>query len=517
MSQQNKNEFDNEEIRTDFEDFDVTFKSDDASNEDFSEVIIEGRGVSRSSEGEYLENVVLASGMAALQSERFRTKTRSDRAAEKALKELEEQSLSSLKHEAPAETPAEVLTQPSELAVSDTDVPAQGGEEETAAAVSEAIPAVAVAQAAAAQVESKPFAIDERDENSDKRRHRYSSRSHSKAARRWRKMKGWQRGIIIFLTVFLILVIAAVSTVYLMYYYGKKATMADNYGDNFQSSIYYNGVEYIYNTDITSIAFIGVDKRAFGINDDLVEKVGQNDVNMVLSVDTKTGDSHVVVLPRDSLVDVDKYSVNGEYMGSDKKQLCLAYSYGDGKSTSCDNAIVSMQRILYGVPINTYVALDLDGIAPLNDALGGITVVSPNDYEDKYKKGQEITLQGDAAEKFVRARESNLEGDAKRRERQIAYVKAYIAQAAERGLKNPALLRDIYNIGTGYTVSNLTLSRSMYFGSTMLSNPTEMLSFNNVSSLKGKLKLDKEGYALTVLDETSTLETVLDVYYTPLK
>ena len=101
MSQQNNdnNTIENEPIRTDFEDFDVTFKHDDLSNDDFSEVIIEGRGLAKSHEGEYLENVVLASGMAALQSERFRTKTRSERAAQKALKDLETQSLHSLQGE----------------------------------------------------------------------------------------------------------------------------------------------------------------------------------------------------------------------------------------------------------------------------------------------------------------------------------------------------------------------------------------------------------------------------------
>ena len=105
MSEQNNNKPNteaeataaDEQIRTDFEDFDVTFKHDDSSNDDFTEVIIEGRGTVRSNRDEYLENVVLASGMAALQSERFRSKTRSDRAAQKALKELENRSLETLR------------------------------------------------------------------------------------------------------------------------------------------------------------------------------------------------------------------------------------------------------------------------------------------------------------------------------------------------------------------------------------------------------------------------------------
>ena len=320
-----------------------------------------------------------------------------------------------------------------------------------------------------------------------------------------------------FLLIFLMIVVGAVATVYFMHNSGKQATMAENYGDNFQSSIFYNGVEYIYNTDITTVAFIGVDKRTFGLNDDLVKKVGQNDVNMVVAIDTKTGESHVIVLPRDTLVDVNKYSLDGDFMGADKRQLCLAYSYGDGAQTSCDNAVTSMQRILYGIPINTYVALNLDGIAPLNDALGGITLTCPNDFLDKVKKGEEITLNGDEAETFIRGRDETLEGDAKRRERQIAYVKAYVSQAAQSGLKNPQLLGDIYTIGKDYTVTNLTLSRSLYFGTAILSNPGQVLAFENVKSLSGKLKLDDAGYALTVLDENKTLETVLDVYYTALK
>ncbi|MBQ6381943.1 MAG: LCP family protein [Clostridia bacterium] len=508
-----------EPLRTDFEDFDVTFEHDDSSNDDFAEVIIEGRGAVKNDRGEYLENVVLASGMAALQSERFRTKTRSERAAKKALQELEQQSLKSLQNES-GEGEMRQEQEQREQAGSETAA-AQPVQEDAPQSPAEPAPETQPAQAAqnpaGKAAKKEPFQVDERDENSDKRRHHYSSKSHSKAARRWRKMKKWQRAIIIILALLLALIIGTVSSVYIMHQRGQEAMMEENYGESFQNSVFYDGVEYIYNTDMTTVAFIGVDKRSFGVNDELVEKVGQNDVNMVVAINTKTGESHVIVLPRDSLVDVSKYSLEGDYMGADKQQLCLSYAYGDGAYTSCTNTIASMQRILYGIPINTYVALDMDGIAPLNDALGGITVTCPNDYEDKYKKGEEITLNGKEAERFIRTRESTLEGDAQRRERQIAYVKAYVSQAAERGMKNPQLLADIYSVGKDYTVTNLSLSRSLYFGTVILQNPSEVLSFENVNSLKGKLGKDDAGYAVTELDEDDTLKTVLDVYYTALK
>ena len=140
MSEQNNNKLNTEPeepLRTDFEDFDVTFKHDDSSNDDFTEVIIEGRGAVRHDDDEYLENVVLASGMAALQSERFRSKTRSDRAAQKALEELENRSLESLNGSAVAHTSAqskEPQPQPAEQSASEDAISETPVQAETASA-----------------------------------------------------------------------------------------------------------------------------------------------------------------------------------------------------------------------------------------------------------------------------------------------------------------------------------------------------------------------------------------------
>ena len=517
MSQQNKDEkYNSEGIRTDFEDFDVTFKHDDSSNDDFTEVIIEGRHRGFDNSGEYLENVVLASGIQSLQSERFRAKTRSTRAAQKALRELDEMSLGNT-------SPANAEKSSAENNSAEKEAPELESSTKEAEAVSEKSPEAQSVQSAPVQIISKsekanePFQVDERDENSDKHRRSYhSKKSNSKFARRWRRLKGWQKGIIIFLLVFLILIVSAVTTVYLMHTNGKKNMMADNYGDSFESSIFYNDVEYIYNPDITSIAFMGVDRRKFGLQDDLVGTAGQSDVNMVVAVNTKTGDTNVIVIPRDTEVDVNKYSLAGDYMGTSKQQLCLAYAFGDGAVTSCDNQIVSMQRILYGIPINTYIALNLDGIKPLNDAIGGVKLVCPNTFGD-YTKGEEIVLNGEEAENFIRTRETSNVGDVGRRERQVAYVKAYVETVLQKSLSNPAALTQIYDIGKQYTVTNLSLSRALYFGTSIISNLSKVTSFDNITSLEGKLTEDSAGYALVELNEDDVLKTVLDIYYTPLQ
>lgn len=86
-------------------------------------------------------------------------------------------------------------------------------------------------------------------------------------------------------------------------------------------------------------------------------------------------------------------------------QLCLSYAYGDGKAKSAENTANSISRILYDVPITKYFALDLNGIAPINDSIGGVTVDSLYDFKDiGIKKGDKIKLTGDMTEKYVRQR-----------------------------------------------------------------------------------------------------------------
>ena len=359
------------------------------------------------------------------------------------------------------------------------------------------------------------FEEPEKEEIAQKRESAAASKALAKKDKKSSMSKG-QKAVLAVLLVIFIIILALVLTVVIMHFLGKKNTMADNYGDNFRDTIVYNGVTYHYNPDVTSVAFLGVDRETFGLEDDLVGTAGQSDVNMVVAIDTKTGKSNVVVIPRDVYCDIDKYSHSGKYIGTQKAQLCLAYSYGDGKTTSCVNSVTSIQRILYGVPINTYVALNLDGIAKLNDCIGGVSLVCPNDFRE-YTKGESITLHGDEAQNFIRSREHTLTGDENRRERQVSYVEAYVSQTAKMSIKDPSTLRKVYDTGKGYTVTNLTLSRGLFFSTVILSNPAEIMNFRDVVTLTGEVKEDKLHYAQTVLDEKAALETVLGIYYVPEK
>ena len=76
------------------------------------------------------------------------------------------------------------------------------------------------------------------------------------------------------------------------------------------------------------------------------------------TVNRKTNQVDLISIPRDTMVEMDIY--NGtDFIKEETNQLCLAYSYADGKALSCENATSSISRILQNVPIEKYYALNL--------------------------------------------------------------------------------------------------------------------------------------------------------------
>ena len=195
------------------------------------------------------------------------------------------------------------------------------------------------------------------------------------------------------LAIILAVILAFVGTIAFLESSGKNELKNVPDQTNYQETIEYNGNKYVYNSDVIAIAFMGVDKRDLGLDNGSVGTGGQSDADILLTINTKTGKAKAIAIPRDTMVDVDLYSESGIFLRSEKMQLCLSYAYGDGKAKSAENTANSISRILYDVPITKYFALDLNGIAPINDSIGGVTVDSLYDFKDiGIKKGDKSNL-----------------------------------------------------------------------------------------------------------------------------
>lgn len=347
----------------------------------------------------------------------------------------------------------------------------------------------------------------------------HSSSGKKSTKKKKEKMPVAARIAIVFLVIIFLFVAGGVGAIFILERMGKN-DMTSNTTEqtSYEEVIEYNGHKYAYNEDIVAIAFIGVDKRQLSTTG-TIGTAGQADADLVMTINTNTGKAKVIAIPRDTMVDVDLYSENNIFLRSEKMQLCLSFAYGNGRDTSAQNVTTSMSRILYNVPINKYFVLDLDGIAPINDAIGGVTVESLYDFNDLgIKKGDTVHLQGDLTEAYVRTRDMDtIDASLNRTSRQIQYIKAFAAQALPAVVNDFGIVSRLYNTAADYSTTNMNLSNVTYLASLLLSKG--ITDFETVT-LQGEMQKSTNSqyaehvYAEFYHDNDSTLQTVLDTFYT---
>ncbi len=324
--------------------------------------------------------------------------------------------------------------------------------------------------------------------------------------------------ILIALIVIVLVVVAIVAgTFMLLQHNGKKDLVVNKPDTGYEETIEYNGHTYVFNEDKVAFAFLGVDKEQFGLKNDQVGTAGQADADIVGVVDTKTGKIDIITIPRDTMVDIDLYSADGGFLRTEQMQLCLSYAYGDGAEKSCNNVTTALSRILLNVPIEKYFALELAGIAPLNDAIGGVTVESLYDFKDEgIKKGDKVTIKGDFAETYVRKRNmDNIEASLNRTDRQIQYIRAYADQLLPAVKNDFSTVSRLYNTAMKYSQTNISVEDVTYMASFIMSKG---ITGYTQHKIKGEMRASekKNDYVFAEFypDENSILETVIECFYT---
>lgn len=273
-------------------------------------------------------------------------------------------------------------------------------------------------------------------------------------------------------------------------------------------TITYNGKKYALNKHMATVAFIGFDNRA---SDDGT-KEGQSDTVMVVALNIDTGEARGIVIPRDSMVAVDAYA-GGSFSGQVTEQLCLQFAYGtDGDSSSALTAAAA-SRVLDNIPVDYYYTLNIEGVAPINDSVGGVTLVPTQSVPGtSVVEGQETTLFGKTAEKYVQWRDTtNLTSSLDRTARQVSYVQAFASKVLSSAKSNPAMLISLYQAMGDYTWTNLGLDEFSYLATTMLEHG--LTSFD-VVTLQGTMQ-QGDTFAEFYLDQDNVKQTVVDTFYHP--
>ncbi len=272
-------------------------------------------------------------------------------------------------------------------------------------------------------------------------------------------------------------------------------------------TVVYQGEKYKYNSDMTTMLFIGTDGKGKNGKSKTAVGHGQADALFLAAIDTKTGKTTVISVPRDAMTNVRVYSEEGNFIGTEKMQVCLSYAYGQGEELSCENTVESVSNLMYGININTYFCLEWTAISEINDLVGGVTV---DEYDSSFQKtGKKVTLKGQEALDYILLRDhDDLDSSLNRLERQTSYIKSFSAQIIEKTKQDITVPLSLYNKLSSYSINSLDASKITYLATVFLNGGAE-IEFETVT---GEM-IQGEEYAEMYPDEQALYELVLKVYY----
>ena len=198
--------------------------------------------------------------------------------------------------------------------------------------------------------------------------------------------------------------------------------------ENTSESITYKGKTYVYNDHLSNYLFMGIDTKG-DMETAESGNAGQADAVFLVSVDRATKEMQVISIPRDTMTEIEMFSVSRKSLGLMENHINLQYAQGDGKTESCELMKTAVSKLLGGIPVHGYCSVNMDGIPVMTEAAGNVQVVIPdNSLEEvnpEFTEGAEVTLTKDNVEQFVRYRNTGREQSALvRQDRQKIFIEA---------------------------------------------------------------------------------------------
>ena len=277
---------------------------------------------------------------------------------------------------------------------------------------------------------------------------------------------------------------------------------------------YYNGTAYAKREDLETVLLLGVDKFEGETPEGYLNNQ-QADFLLLLVMDKENETCTPIQLNRDTMTQIQILGVTGEPAGTFTGQLALAHTYGSGEEDSCENTVLAVENLLYGVGIDHYVSLTMDGVALLNDLVGGVTVEVLDDFsgiDDSLVQGETVTLQGQQALTYVRSRggledSSNLH----RMERQRQYLSALQQQLKAAVQQEDGFTLDALLQLNEYMVSDCTVDQLSDLGDSLAAYQVSDILTTPGDAQEGEVFME------FTVDEAALQQLVMDVFYEPVE
>ncbi len=221
-----------------------------------------------------------------------------------------------------------------------------------------------------------------------------------------------------------------------------------------------DGVSYYPRHDITVIMLLGIDQKGTVVDSGSYNNKGQADMVALAVFDEADKTYSILLLNRDTMVDIPILGLGGKSAGTIHAQLALSHNQGSGLWDSCENVAKTLNMFLGNFTIDHYFSLRMDGISVLNDAVGGVKVNVTDDFsqiDPTIKKG-EMVLKGEQALSYVRIRKDI--GDqlnVSRMERHKEYMNNFFEAFKSKLEDDGDFVKDAYDSVKDYIVSDCDL------------------------------------------------------------
>lgn len=298
-------------------------------------------------------------------------------------------------------------------------------------------------------------------------------------------------------------------------YKGKEVRGDLSMHDEDLRLVTYGDRQYAYNERLTTVLFMGIDRGASRPGSTSgFRNGGQADFLMLVIIDPVNKTLTQLHIDRDTMAPITVLGVLGNEAGTKDAQICLSHGFGDGKAQSCAFTVNAVSKLLCGVDVDFYVAMDMDSIPILNDVVGGVTVTLEEDFtafDPAMKLGEIVTLHGEQAEMFVRWRTDVGDGtNASRMRRQRAYMSAISDVLSKRIEDNANFVGHLYDEIGDHLLTNMSRGR-------MINEANRAVQYAQRPTLEieGEHGIGIDGFMEFHADQAKLEKLVLDTFYLP--
>ena len=235
----------------------------------------------------------------------------------------------------------------------------------------------------------------------------------------------------------------------------------------YRPSITYGGASYPLKRNMSSLLLIGTDnyidddKQVY--DDEYYHNFNLADFLVILVFDHDRKTVTPFQVGRDTMCEVTRMNIAGQPLESRIMQITLSHSYGTGKEDSCINTRNCIEKLLFQVPIDNFLAFTMDTVPLINDLVGGVTVTLESDIPplgSQFVKGATVTLKGKNALTFVRYRDKTLmDGNLTRMANQRLYLDGFTDAARKAAGEDADLAIKAFKLANPFLCTDLTVDQ----------------------------------------------------------